>query len=224
MNYFFPEIVYERFLSRSLKQMPKTILMSLAIASLLFGCNSPSDSSVITPAQPAESPKLSEDSSETPDLSETSDLSETPDFSEPSDLSEPSEASELSDASDSQPMSDDDLETRLAMAGIEGPQEAKEFLEAMRIAAEKEDRVAIAALIHYPFKTYETGVVQAEYESPTAFLVDFDQIVTDDVLSAMQMASYEDLFVNYQGAMIGNGAVWFMKYDEGVRVKAINSF
>ncbi|MEM9947576.1 MAG: hypothetical protein AAF810_16180 [Cyanobacteria bacterium P01_D01_bin.36] len=227
------------------------LLASLLGGVLLFGCNQPSESSsnpsdALT-APPSTAPPSSDTAIATTSDPLSADLApnsapepeiepETGPEIEPSETgpeagsdNPPNSVLPLDEVlSDEAPLAQNsdqnNADIRLEMAGIADPQEAKDFLAQMSTAAAKGDRDAIAGLIRYPFTTYDTGNVQKEYGSPPAFLADFDEIVTDNVLAVMQNASYDDLFVNYQGAMIGNGAVWFMKYDEGVRIKAINSF
>ncbi|MFK8185803.1 MAG: hypothetical protein AB8B99_20695 [Phormidesmis sp.] len=190
--------------------------VGLAGAMLLVGCNQPSaPSSVVTESKPAETVET--------DTPSSSDASLTESAREES-AREESAREESAPAETQLSPAQAEATARLELAGIEDLQEAEDFLNAMSVAATQGNKEAIANLIHYPFTTYDTGEPQKEYESPAEFLTDFDQVVTDSVLTAMKTASYDDLFVNYQGAMIGNGAVWFMKYDEGVRIKAINSF
>ncbi len=114
------------------------------------------------------------------------------------------------------------VSSRLRMANINEPQAAKDFLAQMRGYAIANDQRAIASLINYPFTTYDGGSPVKTYNTPDELLSDFDQVVTPTVLSAMTEAQYKDIFVNYQGAMIGHGAVWFVDYGEGIRIKAIN--
>lgn len=191
----------------------KRTLVSLGcVVLLLFSCHSPSVPEPV-PESMATAPRPIASSTEAP-AEDTSSMSAIALENKPSE-----------DASSEQmpAAGQEDLAMRLALVGIDDPQEAKDFLAAMKTAAMGNDRDAIASLIHYPFTTYNTDDAQNVYRSPAEFLSHFDEIVTDSVLTAMQNASYEDLFVNYQGAMIGNGEVWFMKYDEGIEIKSINS-
>jgi hypothetical protein len=112
---------------------------------------------------------------------------------------------------------------RLAIAGINDPQAVKDFVAEMNSAAAAADPQAIAALVHYPFAIYDNGNIVKTYETSADLLADFDQVVTPSVITAMSQATYEDLFINYQGAMISNGAVWFGQFDEGLKILAINS-
>ena len=185
------------------KPTAQRVLVSSAIALLLLGCNDLN-------SKPSR-----------PDYANDLPASEAPTSASP-----PAQTSlTTEDNVSARPaVESDEIARRLPLAGIEDPQEAKDFLSAMKTAAIGEDKDAIANLIHYPFTTYEAGSAQKEYGSSEAFLTDFDEIVTDNVLLAMTNARYEDLFINDQGVMIGDGEVWFMKYDDGIEIKSINSF
>jgi hypothetical protein len=111
---------------------------------------------------------------------------------------------------------------RLFLANITNPQDARDFLEQMRSAATTLDPEALAGLVHYPFVTYNNGRIVKTYATPAELLLDFEQIFTTRVITAMRNAQYSELFVNSQGAMISNGTIWFFQYSEGIKIKAIN--
>jgi len=119
------------------------------------------------------------------------------------------------------------LDSRLDLAGIDSPNAARAFLDRLKQILASGDRQTFASLVSYPFSLYDNGKVTTTYPDATAFLKDYDQIVTQNVLDAISQAEYADLFVNYQGAMIGNGQVWFYGYgDDGstgqILISAIN--
>ncbi len=111
---------------------------------------------------------------------------------------------------------------RLFLANITNPQDARDFLEQMRSAATTLDPEALAGLVHYPFVTYNNGRIVKTYATPADLLLDFQEIFTPRVITAMRNAQYSELFVNAQGAMISSGTVWFFQYPEGIKIKAIN--
>ena len=111
---------------------------------------------------------------------------------------------------------------RLAVAGIEDPQATKDFIAKMREAASAGDKETIASLVRYPFTTYDAGEPIDTYETASDLLANYEQVVTPDVIEAMAAARYADLFANYQGAMIGNGAVWFSQFGDEIEITAIN--
>jgi hypothetical protein len=69
------------------------------------------------------------------------------------------------------------------------------------------DPAAVAALVHYPIRV-NPGNHPFTVKKPKAFIARYDQIITPDIAAAIQKQKYEALFVNSQGAMIGDGEVW----------------
>jgi hypothetical protein len=66
---------------------------------------------------------------------------------------------------------------------------------------------AVATLVHYPIKV-NPGKKPFTVKNEKAFTKDYDRIITHDIQDAILKQKYENLFVNSQGAMIGDGEVW----------------
>ena len=66
---------------------------------------------------------------------------------------------------------------------------------------------AVADLIHYPIKV-NPGKKPFTIKNEKEFIKDYDRIITHDIEDAILKQKYETLFVNSQGAMIGDGEVW----------------
>jgi len=116
------------------------------------------------------------------------------------------------------------LEERMrSVHGFKDPSEVRRVVSELRIAAAHGDRLAIATAIHYPFVTYDHGDPVKSYATPTEVLADYETLFSEHVLNALRNARYEDLFVQDQGAMVADGEVWLAQFEEGVRIKAINS-
>lgn len=221
-----------------------SVLVGLAVASTLFGCN---PASVSTPSvsvgadkptdvlpTPVDTPPINTTPA-APTLSESAPAATLPADTLASDLLEQSELDlptglERADSTESLSPEEKAVTERLVIASISDPQAVRVFLSAMREAAgacetgcgTEQSRDAIARLVHYPFTTYEAGEIVETYNAPEDLLVDFEQVITQPVLDAMREVRYESLFANYQGVMIGNGEVWFSEFDEGLRIRAIN--
>ncbi|MDQ0324329.1 hypothetical protein J2R99_000178 [Rhodopseudomonas julia] len=113
------------------------------------------------------------------------------------------------------------VDERLDMAGIDTPAEARDFLSHLQEATRSKDREALAAMMRYPLNVYGPDGART-YADRDAFQAAFDDIFTDGVQTAIEDASYGALFIRDQGAMIGNGEVWFDKSDDEILVKTIN--
>jgi hypothetical protein len=70
---------------------------------------------------------------------------------------------------------------------------------------------AVAALVHYPIKV-NPGKKPFTIKNERAFIKDYDSIITHDIQDVILKQKYENLFVNSQGAMIGDGEVWITSF------------
>ena len=81
----------------------------------------------------------------------------------------------------------------------------------------------VAAMVDYPFLARIDGKA-VKIRDAAHFVADYDKVVTAQVVSALHAQAYEDLFVNWQGVMVGDGEIWFAEVgDSGqVKITAIN--
>ena len=93
------------------------------------------------------------------------------------------------------------------MLGDHTHSEVQHLLTDLQQAVAKHDAPAVAALVHYPIKI-NPGTKPFTIRTPQAFIAHYDRIITPAIATAIQRQKYEDLFVNYKGAMFGNGEVW----------------
>mgnify|MGYP003575170522 FL=1 len=113
------------------------------------------------------------------------------------------------------------VDTRLTMAGVEDKQVVQVFLESLRTATREGDREALAGMVQYPISVrHESG--SREYRTPEELTARFDQVFTPAVLAAIGEAQYQTLFINAEGAMIGDGEIWFDGWTGPILIKAIN--
>lgn len=116
----------------------------------------------------------------------------------------------------------------LSMAGIEDPKSLDAFLASLRRAVADHDEAALAAVIEYPLEIYDSGKVVATYPDEASVLKTFDRVFTPPVQAAIRCSDAADVFVNDQGAMLGDGEVWLDGWSEDaepggpIRIKAIN--
>src|SRR5271155_758282 len=83
----------------------------------------------------------------------------------------------------------------------------QQILTQLQQAVAKRNAPAVAALVHYPIKV-NPGKKPFTIKNEKAFIKDYDRIITADIQDAIFKQKYETLFVNSQGAMIGDGEVW----------------
>ncbi|MFT3808480.1 MAG: hypothetical protein QM698_01035 [Micropepsaceae bacterium] len=106
----------------------------------------------------------------------------------------------------------------------------KAFLTDLQKATAAEDKKAVAAMISYPI-TVKIGGADKTFENEKDFIAGYDDVFTPATLLAIKNQTYETLFANDQGIMIGGtGEVWASEImtddaepkSEGVKIIAIN--
>ncbi|MGK9236217.1 hypothetical protein KXS07_30640 [Inquilinus limosus] len=104
----------------------------------------------------------------------------------------------------------------------------EQFFTKLKKAVAESDKETVASMIDYPFQARINGKA-AKVRDQEHFVADYDQIVTPKVKNAVAKQTYETLFANWQGVMIGDGEVWFSgicndaKCNKStVRITAIN--
>ena len=69
------------------------------------------------------------------------------------------------------------------------------------------DAKAVAALPIYPLHINVAGQ-KREIADAATFEREYDRIITADIAQAVTAQTFDTLFVNAQGVMLGNGQVW----------------
>ena len=119
---------------------------------------------------------------------------------------------------------DEPLGSRLEkISGIK-PAAARAFLGELQRTVGLTDRLAACALIKYPLRHRDGPVADA-----MACQRRYAEIFTADVIDTIKAQDFEKLSVNAQGAMLGDGQVWFAAVcldrscaQSELRVTAIN--
>jgi len=69
------------------------------------------------------------------------------------------------------------------------------------------DRAAVAGLMRYPVRVSIAGKSQ-QVKDAASFQRDYDKIVTPSLTKLIGEQKFDELFVNWQGVMLGQGEVW----------------
>ncbi|WP_455616618.1 hypothetical protein [Eisenbergiella sp.] len=84
-----------------------------------------------------------------------------------------------------------------------------------------DNREALSQKINYPLPLVRNGE-QLQISSPEEFLASYDDILNLQVIYDVEGAETEDLFWNQDGVMLGTGAIWFGKMQDGsIKIYAI---
>lgn len=97
------------------------------------------------------------------------------------------------------------------------------FFDNLKKAVAAGDKAAVAAMIEYPFQV-RIGGKSLKIRDAAHFIADYDQVITAKVKNALQGQTYETLFANWQGVMVGQGEIWFSGVGDAdvIKVTAIN--
>jgi hypothetical protein len=84
------------------------------------------------------------------------------------------------------------------------------FLVKLQSAMQADDRQAIADMVRLPLRVNGPSAKQVKiYRSRRSILRDFDHIFSEPIRRAILAQRADMLFRRYDGAMIGNGEIWF---------------
>lgn len=99
-------------------------------------------------------------------------------------------------------------------AGFDDPERFKLFLIVFKEWVRSDNVDSIAGRIEFPLKGYRT---------PEQFKKDYAKIFDKQLKDVIEKQRLDRIFRNYQGAMIGDGAIWFSVIEnKGYRIIAIN--
>lgn len=82
------------------------------------------------------------------------------------------------------------------------------FFDGVQTALKRDDRKALASMIHYPLRANLKGH-RVYILNRDELLSHFDELFDGSVRSAVLKATDQDVWGNWQGFMIGHGAIWF---------------
>ena len=103
-------------------------------------------------------------------------------------------------------------ENRYAVAGIENPAEFEAAFLALQSALAANDRNKVADSILYPLRVNgwidEVSGKGAKQFNRQEVMGNYDEIFSDQVKEAFARQKTADLFVNWQGVMVGKGEAW----------------
>ena len=84
-----------------------------------------------------------------------------------------------------------------------------EAFDAVQAAVNEGDAAAFAEWVAYPITVAATGDgEEITLETPDDVIAHYDEFMTDEIIQAVTWQLYEELFVNAEGIMFGNGEVW----------------
>ena len=106
------------------------------------------------------------------------------------------------------------------VAGIDDAAAVEKFFHNLQEAMARGDRVRIASMVSYPISVMIAGR-KVRLRNRAEFLRRYNAAINLRVKQAVAEQNVENLFVNYQGVMIGDGEIWFNQPSRSKLIKII---
>jgi hypothetical protein len=91
-------------------------------------------------------------------------------------------------------------------------EEVKAFFYKLKNAIDTDDDIWLGENISYPMKVSRDGKVIL-ISSARVFKENYELVINKEIREAIECQEFDDLFVNWEGIMVGQGAVWFRLMD-----------
>ncbi len=109
------------------------------------------------------------------------------------------------------------------LQGADVAKKSRAFLADLQSAVKSGNRNKVATMVSYPLLVIHGGR-KTRIKTKAAFLSSYDTIFDEHVRKAVAQQTSKCLFGNYQGAMIGNGEVWFSEQANGtMKIISVNT-
>ncbi|MFA6376893.1 MAG: hypothetical protein WCX69_05855 [Candidatus Paceibacterota bacterium] len=160
---------------------------------------------------------------ETQKIADQKKPTETVDFPKPESIepksdsvnSKPEEETKEAAKEETKIFADGGVATSWATAGFADPEAFMDFVSEFQVMVAGEQKEAIAELVKYPIE---------DAADKQEFIKNYNLIFNQKVRQAVIGQDVKQIWRNYQGAMIGNGEVWFGEIPgAGYRIIAINN-
>lgn len=108
-------------------------------------------------------------------------------------------------------------------------QDVEDFMKQVKSAILKGDKNWVAAHLHYPIRVSLNGQEDITLKNKEQLIVNFEAVFYPEFKEQIKGFCSCNLFVNYQGAMLGNGQIWINQTPKSTmekhsyRITAINN-
>jgi len=135
--------------------------------------------------------------------------------------STPSAPAASSDTSSS-PAASNPSQNPFEVAGIQDPKAFLNTFKALQKAVADNDKEKVANYILYPLRVNDSEK-SLTIPNKKDFMAKYDQIFTDAIREALVNQKTDDLFVNYQGVMVGSGELWLRRATDNPKLFGVFS-
>lgn len=95
------------------------------------------------------------------------------------------------------------------------------YFTKLQKAVAKNDKKAVSKLVYYPLNVNSKGKTKI-IKNQKQFIKEYNDIMTKRVKNSVLKQKPDMVFVNYKGAMTGNGEVWMSKFNKNLGIYGIN--
>jgi hypothetical protein len=111
-------------------------------------------------------------------------------------------------------------EHKYSVAGIDDDRAVEAFLAELKEAVAKNDRAKVASMVNFPLRV-NNDRRKTLVRRRADLLRRYDAVFNRKVKEALAKQTAADLFVNYQGVMVGDGEIWFRPTGKDGRLKIV---
>lgn len=210
----------------------RRISLLLSLCLLLFalaGCRGTNDAGDTAEPPAPETEQAAPEESQSPEHETTPEVpEETPEQPSPEEIpeevpEEPEEELETPETEEPEP-EETSAETSYTACSAYSKEEIEAFAAKVRQAVLDKDWDTLAQNTVYAIAVgSQTFLEESEFAA-----ADWDSILSEDFIQAIEKESCQDMFNNFDGVMMGDGQIWFNEVldidgnSEGLKVIAIN--
>lgn len=107
---------------------------------------------------------------------------------------------------------------KYSIAGIDDPVKFEKNFNLIKELVAKGKKSEVAKYIEYPLNVYtsvgDTKATNTKIYNKSEFIKKYDTIMTVKVKKALKKQKLENIFINYEGVMVGNGEIWLGQFKD----------
>lgn len=108
------------------------------------------------------------------------------------------------------------VEDRLVnVAGFKSASNVRAYYANLQRAVAKGDKAGVAARVRFPLGVYG-GDRKMVIKNKAQLMNQYDKIFTKDIKKTLAETKFDDLFVNSDGASVGQGSIWIVPSASGM--------
>ena len=115
------------------------------------------------------------------------------------------------------------VENRYEVIGITNAKEFEKSFNIIKALVKNNEKSKVASYVSYPLNVNKKDS-KIKIKSKEEFIKNYDSIITEEVKKALLNQDVTKTFVNYKGAMVGDGEMWFTHVNNKAMIYAINIF